>query len=469
MFNAWDRLKNKKVTVVGDVMLDQYWSGNVDRISPEAPIPVVKIASENSQLGGAGNVAVNLAELGVLTDLCATIGKDPAGETVSKLLSAHPIKSNLQVKEKATTTHKLRILGMSQQLIRLDFEEDAHISVDVLAVNCKEIDLSATDVLILSDYKKGSLANPQDLIQAAKEKNIPILVDTKAQDISQFRGITLLKPNRKEFELLVGHCSNKQVIESRARGLMQQHDIANILVTLGKDGMLFIPSAGEAEYFHPKARDVYDVTGAGDTVIATVAATIAGSATWSQAVELASIAAGIVIEKLGAAAITAAELKAHQVPAPNALFSKDELLTQVVAAKKKGERIIMTNGCFDILHAGHVQYLQQAKALGDRLIVAVNSDESVRALKGDSRPINALPERLEVIAALRSVDWVVSFSEETPKALVEKIMPDILVKGGDYQVEEIAGSAAVLARGGEVKILPLRAGCSSTRIIEAMK
>jgi D-beta-D-heptose 7-phosphate kinase/D-beta-D-heptose 1-phosphate adenosyltransferase len=467
MFTQWDKLKEKKVTVVGDVMLDQYWSGSVDRISPEAPIPVVKITSENSQLGGAGNVSVNLAELGVRTELHAVVGKDAGGETIARLLSAYPIQSGLQIKKTAVTTHKLRVLSMSQQLIRLDFETDHLAGEQELALDWKKIDLSTTDVLVLSDYMKGSLVDPQPLIQAAKAKNIPILVDTKTKSLHSYRGITLLKPNRREFESLVGRCSNERIMEERARELMEKYEIENILVTLGKDGMLLIPTGGEVEYFHPKARDVFDVTGAGDTVIATVAATVAGGATWSQAAELASIAAGIVIQKLGAAAITFAELKALQLP--NTVCKQDQLLTRVEAAQKNGEKVVMTNGCFDVLHAGHVQYLQQAKALGNRLIVAINSDESVRALKGDTRPINPLSDRIAVISGLASVDWVVSFSQETPQALIEKIKPDILVKGGDYQVEEIAGSAAVLANGGEVIILPLRAGCSSSRIIEAME
>jgi D-beta-D-heptose 7-phosphate kinase / D-beta-D-heptose 1-phosphate adenosyltransferase len=469
MFNAWGILKSKKVTVVGDVMLVQYWSGGVDRISPEAPVPVVKVSSENSQLGGAGNVAVNLAELGLVTELHAVIGSDSAGETVSRLVSSHSIASGLQAKTGATTTHKLRVLGMSQQLIRLDFEEDKVTASNTIAVDPSQVDLSTTDVLLLSDYIKGSLADPQPLIQAAKARRIPILVDTKVQDLELYRGITLLKPNRREFELLVGCCSDHQEIEDKARVLMQQYDIENVLVTLGKEGMLLVSSAGPTEYFTPKARDVFDVTGAGDTVIATVAAVLAVGGSWCDAVELANRAAGIVVGKLGTAAITAAELHAAQLQegTQNIVCTPEELMSQVAAAKINGERVVMTNGCFDILHAGHVQYLQQAKALGDRLVIAVNSDDSVKRLKGDSRPVNALSDREEVLAALRAVDWVVSFSEDTPQALIEKIMPDVLVKGGDYKVEEIAGSAAVLAHGGEVKILPLRPGCSSTRIIES--
>jgi D-beta-D-heptose 7-phosphate kinase/D-beta-D-heptose 1-phosphate adenosyltransferase len=467
MFTQWDELKNKKVTVVGDVMLDQYWSGTVDRISPEAPIPVVKITSENSQLGGAGNVTVNLAKLGVMTELYAMVGEDKAGEVVAKLLSTYPIQSQLHVKSTVVTTHKLRVLSMSQQLIRLDFETEQTAGEQEFPIDWKKMDLSSTDVLVLSDYMKGSLGDPQPWIQAAKARKIPILVDTKAKDLTKYRGISLLKPNRREFELWVGRCSNQQMIEKRARELMQQYAIENMLVTLGKEGMLLIPAGGDAVYFHAKARDVFDVTGAGDTVIATVAAIVAAGATLREAVELASIAAGMVVQKLGAAAITATELKALQLQ--STVYTQEQLQIQVESAKKNGEKIVMTNGCFDVLHAGHVQYLQQAKALGNRLIVAVNSDESVRLLKGDSRPINSLADRMAVIAALASVDWVVSFSQETPQALIEQIKPDVLVKGGDYQVEEIAGSGVVLANGGEVIIVPLRAGCSSTRIIEALE
>jgi D-beta-D-heptose 7-phosphate kinase/D-beta-D-heptose 1-phosphate adenosyltransferase len=471
MFNEWDTLKTKRVTVVGDVMLDQYWSGSVDRISPEAPIPVVKVSSEKSQLGGAGNVALNLVKLGVQADLHGVIGQDIAASKIKRLLSDHTIQSGLQERAHVTTTHKLRVLGMSQQLIRLDFEEDTLSGKDELSVDEWDIDLSETDVLVLSDYIKGSLADPRGLIQAARDKNIPILADTKVQDLEDYRGITLLKPNRREFELLVGHCSDHQSIEDKARDLMQQYDIASMLVTLGKDGMLLVPQQGEIEYFHPKARDVFDVTGAGDTVIATLAATLAGGASWSQAVELANVAAGIVVEKLGASAITAQELRAQQLPSgvADTVCTLPKLVQHVKSAQKNGEKIVMTNGCFDVLHAGHVQYLHQARALGDRLIVAVNSDESVRQLKGETRPVNQLSDRMEVLAALSSVDWVIPFSEETPKQLIEHILPDVLVKGGDYQVEQIAGHQAVLANEGKVQVLPIRQGCSSSQIIAKLE
>lgn len=464
MFSNWNSLQNQKVIVVGDVMLDQTWSGSVDRISPEAPVPVVKIDNDQVQLGGAGNVAVNLTKLGVQAQLHAVVGDDLAGQSLQNLLASYDIISGLQVRPEVTTTQKLRVLSMSQQLIRLDFEEQTS------AVDAEQIDLTGCAVLVLSDYMKGALADPQPLIQSAKKQNIPVLADSKIQDIVSYRGVTLFKPNRKEFELLVGQCADLTEMQQKAQDLMRQHDIQYFLITLGKDGMLLVSANGATQYSESRARDVFDVTGAGDTVIATFAAALAAGADWFEAMDLSNRAAGIVVGKLGTASVSTDELAATVLldDVLSAICDKESLRERVRQAQRQGKKVVMTNGCFDVLHAGHVQYLKQARELGDYLVVAVNTDDSIRRLKGENRPINELEDRLEVLASLHAVDWLVPFAEDTPESLIEWVKPDVLVKGADYQIEDIAGAAFVLANGGEVKTLPLKPGRSSSRIIKSL-
>ena len=464
MFCDWNSLKDRKVTVVGDVMLDQSWSGSVDRVSPEAPVPVVKVANEQVQLGGAGNVALNLTKLGVKAQLHAVVGDDAAGDSLQQLLLSDGIAAGLQVKPGVSTTQKLRVLSMSQQLIRLDFEEQTS------AIDVDQIDLTGSDVLLLSDYRKGALADPQPLIQQAKALDIPVLVDSKIQDLACYRGVTLFKPNRKEFELLVGECVDQVGMQQKAQQLMQQYDIQHFLITLGKDGMLLVSADGAMQYRESLARDVFDVTGAGDTVIATFAAAIAAGASWVGAMDLSNRAASIVVGKVGTASVTTDELAATELldDVMSSVCDKNELEQRVRRAQQQGKKVVMTNGCFDVLHAGHVQYLKQARELGDYLVVAVNTDDSIRRLKGESRPINELEDRLEVLAALHAVDWLVPFAEETPESLIDFVKPDVLVKGDDYKIEDIAGSQSVLANGGEVKTLPLKPGRSSSRIIDSL-
>lgn len=463
----------KHVVVYGDVMLDRYYHGDATRISPEAPVAVVNVNDVEMRPGGAANVAQNIATLGTKVTLCGLVGDDRAAIDLQACLDDLPVKCEFLSLPDFPTITKLRVMGRHQQLIRMDFEKPRQNNVDDDALFARYVAaLETADVVVLSDYSKGALDHVEALIAAARERGLPVLVDPKHKDYARYAGATLLTPNLKEFEAMVGPCENRDVIVEKALALLAKIKVESLLVTLSKDGMLFIKPGEKAVHFPTKARDVFDVTGAGDTVIAVLAAGLAAGMETLEAVELANLAAGIVVGRLGAQAVGLDDLH-HALLGTGDLIagvlSEAQLLALVQDAKKRGEKVVMTNGCFDILHVGHVDYLAKAKALGHRLIVAVNSDESVRRLKGDARPVNPLQARMTMLSSLKSVDWVVAFSEDTPARLIEAVNPDILVKGGDYTVHQIAGSDFVLNNGGDVKIIPLVDGFSTTKIIEKMR
>jgi D-beta-D-heptose 7-phosphate kinase/D-beta-D-heptose 1-phosphate adenosyltransferase len=369
------------------------------------------------------------------------------------------------------TTVKLRVLAHHHQLLRLDFETVSRDDrLDVTPDLHERV--AAAGALVLSDYAKGALANPARWIDLARARGRPVLVDPKSRDFGRYAGADLLTPNSAEFEAVVGHCATDAELAARGRRLCREHGLGAVLVTRGERGMSLVRAEGEPVHLGAQARDVFDVTGAGDTVCAIAACALASGSDLVTATILANAAAGLVVGKLGTAVVTNEELLAA-VGVDNAadasIHDEQELLRMVAAARGRGERVVMTNGCFDILHAGHVRYLEQAAALGDRLLVAVNSDASVRRLKGAARPVNPLPQRLEVLAGLRMVDWVVPFDEDTPRRLIEAVGPDVLVKGGDYRIADIAGADEVLRRGGRVLTLPYHDGLSTTRIIDAAR
>ncbi|REL27949.1 bifunctional D-glycero-beta-D-manno-heptose-7-phosphate kinase/D-glycero-beta-D-manno-heptose 1-phosphate adenylyltransferase HldE [Thalassotalea euphylliae] len=461
-----------RVLVAGDVMLDRYWQGATQRISPEAPVPVVKINQHEDRPGGAANVALNIASLGGAVTLAGITGQDEASQALTTQLSAVKVECAFAEQNLAPTITKLRVLSRSQQLIRLDFEESM-AELDKSAMHqLVESKLADHDVLLLSDYDKGTLSDVQSLIQAARAKSIPVLVDPKGDDFSKYRGATLLTPNMAEFEGIVGPCKTERDIVERGQQLLLELDIQALLVTRSEKGMTLLRRDCEEFHLPTLAREVYDVTGAGDTVIATLALAIASQAQLTQAAALANLAAGIVVGKLGTSTVSEAELLNEMHTGQESGFgvvTEEQLAIAVKAAKARGEKIIMTNGCFDILHAGHVSYLTSAKELGTRLIVAVNSDASVTALKGEGRPVNQSDRRMAVLAGLGAVDWVVEFGEDTPQRLIANILPDVLVKGGDYKVEDIAGGAEVIANGGEVKVLNFEQGISTTEIINTIR
>ncbi len=461
-----------RVLVVGDIMLDRYWYGPTQRISPEAPVPVVKIQQDEDRPGGAANVALNIASLNGQVTLAGITGEDEAASTLKTHLSAMDIDCQFVQSAAHPTITKLRVLSRNQQLLRLDFEESfAEIDKQPLIEQTKAL-VAKHDLLLLSDYDKGTLSDVQALIKAANAHNVPVLVDPKGTDFSRYRGATLITPNLSEFEAVVGHCKTEAEIVSKGQALLKELDLTAMLVTRSEQGMTLLRHGHEEFHLPTQAREVYDVTGAGDTVIATLALAIAANADFTQASALANIAAGIVVGKLGTSTVSEAELSAELTSGQESGFgvlSEEQLKIAVALAQARGENIIMTNGCFDILHAGHVSYLNTAKTLGSRLIVAVNNDASVTRLKGPGRPVNPVDRRMAVLAGLGAVDWVVPFSEDTPQRLIANILPNTLVKGGDYKVEDIAGGAEVIAAGGDVKVLNFEDGISTTKIINAIR
>jgi D-beta-D-heptose 7-phosphate kinase/D-beta-D-heptose 1-phosphate adenosyltransferase len=463
-------LRDVRVVVFGDVMLDHYWYGDTARISPEAPVPVVRVRGVEKRPGGAANVAMNVAALGATAVLAGVVGEDESARALALALERSRVVPALTHAPTVDTVTKMRVLSRQQQLLRLDIEETVPAAAAVaLAARAPELLLDA-DAVVLSDYGKGTLACAEELIAACRAAGLPVLVDPKGAEFERYRGATLVTPNQAEFEAVVGACTDETALVERGHALREHLGIEVLLVTRGEHGMTLFTAGREALHLPARAREVFDVTGAGDTVIGVLAAALGADVALNDAARLANVAAGLVVGKLGAATATVEELEAalgadHDDAGELGVVAEDELVEALGAARARGETVVMTNGCFDLLHAGHVAYLDQARALGDRLVVAVNDDASVARLKGAGRPITPLAARMAVLAGLRAVDWVVAFVEDTPARLVERLAPDVLVKGGDYRPEAIAGSDSVRARGGRVEVLAFVEGFSTSGIL----
>ncbi len=457
-----------RIIVIGDVMLDRYWSGQAARISPEAPVPVVRVKTIEDRVGGAGNVALNIAKLGGKVTLLGVVGDDTEGDAIKRLLEAEGVVCDFVVEPGCRSICKLRVMAQHQQLIRIDFEETSlKFDSDALLARLTE-HLPKNDTVVFSDYGKGTLRDVSTYITEAKQAGLKVLVDPKGVDYQRYAHADLITPNLSELQAVVGVFGNEDDLLEKGRGLLKRYQIPALLLTRGEAGMTLIQDA-QVHSLPAQAKDVFDVTGAGDTVIAVMALSVALDMALYDAMYLANLAGGIVVGKLGTSTVSMQELTRAMHgdrDSQYGIVSEDELAQILAGAKAHDERIIMTNGCFDLLHAGHVTYLQQARALGDRLVVAVNSDASVRQLKGESRPINGLQERMTVLAALACVDWVVSFEEETPERLYCRLLPDVIVKGGDYSSEQVAGGDCVIRAGGEVKILQFVDGQSTTAMIK---
>ncbi|HCI95238.1 MAG TPA: bifunctional heptose 7-phosphate kinase/heptose 1-phosphate adenyltransferase [Providencia sp.] len=461
--------KQAGVLVVGDVMLDRYWHGPANRISPEAPVPVVKVTMVEERPGGAANVAMNIASLGANSRLVGLTGIDDAAKALTENLNAVQVRCDFVAIPTHPTITKLRVLSRNQQLIRLDFEEGFdNVDAQPMLERIEQA-LPHIGALVLSDYAKGALTHVEKMIALANKAGVPVLIDPKGNNFERYRGATLLTPNMPEFEAIVGPCKNNQDVEEKGMKLLQSLDLTALLITRSEQGMSLIRRDEAPLHLPTQAQEVFDVTGAGDTVIGVLAASIASGRPLHEACALANAAAGVVVGKLGTSTVSPIELEnaiRGRADTGFGVMTESELKQAVANARQRGERVVMTNGCFDILHAGHVSYLANARKLGDRLIVAVNSDASTRRLKGETRPVNPLEQRMAVLGALGAVDWVVPFEEDTPQRLIAEVLPDILVKGGDYQPEDIAGSAEVWAAGGEVKVLNFEDGISTTNIIK---
>jgi len=461
-----------RVLVVGDVMLDRYWVGPTGRISPEAPVPVVRIQKDETRPGGAANVALNIAALGGQVRLLGVVGRDEAARKLRDALVEKRVQPDFVDTTSCPTITKLRVLSRNQQLIRLDFEESLAVAGAFNHATFLDRYRQALDdvqVVVLSDYGKGTLADAAQMIAEARARNLPVLVDPKGSDWRPYRGATLITPNLSELEAVVGPCPDEATIVAKGRTLRDDLGIDALLVTRSENGMTLLAPHQPPLHLPTEAREVFDVTGAGDTVIATFGAALAAGHEFAHAARVANLAAGIVVAKLGTATVSQAELLRairRQHEDDSAVLSEPELLERVRQAKAQGQVVVMTNGCFDLLHVGHVRYLEAARRLGDVLIVAVNTDDSVKRLKGPSRPLNSTEDRMRMLAALKCVDWVVPFAEDTPLRLITDVLPDLLVKGGDYQPEQVAGHDVVAAHGGQTVILDFHDGYSTTRIIE---
>lgn len=470
-----DRLSAVRALVIGDAMLDRYVYGQVERISPEAPIPVFLEAREAAMAGGAGNVVRNLAALGVPTGFVSVVGDDDAGTELQTLLAALTgVEIYLEIAPGHTTTIKTRYVAGHQQLLRADRERRDGIPAAVqqaLAARAEQL-IDDADVIVLSDYGKGVLSPEANkaVLSAAATHGRKIIVDPKGSDFSRYRGAFLVTPNRRELQA-AAHMptENDEQIVATARRLMADCGIANILVTRSADGMTLVTERG-ADHLPAEAREVFDVSGAGDTVVAVMAAAIGAGLPLIEAARLANVAAGIVVGKVGTAVAYRSEI-ADALHAGELLRGERKLapletaLDHVARWRRQGLRIGFTNGCFDLLHPGHLHLLNQARAACDRLVVALNSDASVKRLKGPDRPIQSEAARAAVLGSLAMVDLVVLFSEETPIKLIEAIRPDVLVKGADYAIKDVVGGAFVQSYGGKVLLAELAPGHSTTATI----
>ncbi len=471
-----------KVLVVGDIMLDRYIHGDVERISPEAPVPVLRHARRYERAGGAANVAMNLAGLGCQTILSGFWGNDSERAELAAILEHAGIDTVGVVSSSLPTISKTRIVGRNQQLLRLDIESrDTPPAAETLRLQELATELVAkVHAVVLSDYAKGalSIALCESLIRAARAAGIPVLADPKTPDFSKYTGATTVCPNLGELSAATGvPAHHTEELLAAGQALVAEHDFQFLTVTMSEKGIGLLRPASEGStgvYHSPaRAREVFDVSGAGDTVIATLAACLAGGLQIETAVELANLAAGIVVSKVGTVPIAAHELVAALTPssgvtAGEKILDLERIKLRVAEWRASGETIVFTNGCFDLLHVGHITLLEDCRRFGSKLVLGLNADASVCRLKGPTRPIVAERERARVMAALAAVDAVVLFEEDTPLELIRALRPDVLVKGGDYTIDTVVGHETVIAAGGRVEIVPTVEGFSTTNIVKKL-
>jgi len=466
-----------KVLVVGDIILDEYIWGNVERISPEAPVKILESRGENMVPGGAANVANNLAAMGCETVVCGAVGSDDKGNRLIALMKKLNIDCSGVLRfSKRPTTNKTRIIAHSQQILRIDKEDRSPISeeTETRLIDFINDAIPKADGVICSDYQKGILTERvlKAIIHRAKKYKRRVILDPKGVNFSKYSGVHCITPNEKEFERACPiKIHTEEELERAVQyffGLIQPEAI---LVTRGKDGMsLFEEGGRKSTKIETDAKEVYDVTGAGDTTIAVFGMALFSGFDYPSAARLATMAAGIVVGKVGTSVVTREELNLFLLEGRLVSFRnilrRSELRQVVCQARSLGKKIVFTNGCFDVLHGGHIDFLRQAKALGDYLIVAINSDASVKALKGNGRPLKTQSERANILSALKYVDAITIFSETTPRDLIGELRPDVLVKGSDYRIEEVVGRDTVEAYGGRVALIPVVEGLSTTGFVK---
>ena len=475
-----EKLNRVRILVIGDIMLDRYLWGKVGRISPEAPVPVVQLQHTSETLGGAGNVAANLVGLGCAVTLVGLCGRDGRAECLKRLLDGKGVDHFLIEDDSRPTVAKTRIMAQKQQIMRLD-DEKIHAPAPEIAHRIRELvnrELTRCQVVILSDYGKGLLGARDlsaEMIDLARKAGRPVLVDPKGPDWEYYRQATCITPNIAELEAVAGKGleGNEALLIRSASQIRDRIGLQWLLVTRGALGMCLLGPDNQVISIPAQAREVYDVSGAGDTVIATLAAAVAVGASFEQAARTANTAAGIVVGKLGSQPVLNSELETalrfsggggHFPYSAAKMAAMDGAMAKVREWRTAGDRVVFTNGCFDLLHPGHVSLLYQARALGDRLVVGLNTDASVRRLKGKGRPILGEQDRAAILGALACVDLVVHFDEDTPLSLIEALRPDILVKGSDYTPEQVVGKALVESYGGGVRLVELVSNYSTTRI-----
>lgn len=470
------RIPGTRVLCVGDAMLDRFVYGTVERISPEAPVPVLHVEREAAMLGGAGNVVRNLVAVGAEVCFVSVAGRDDAGREITQLLGREDkVESHLLVQPDRQTTIKVRYVAGAQQLLRADQETVQPISEDIAndLARRAELDIETCNSVVLSDYGKGVLTDAvvARLIHAARAAGKPVVVDPKGRNFRRYAGATVLTPNRRELQEATGlPVDGTEAIVAGARSLIKACDLAAVLVTRSQEGMTLVMRDGAVHNLAASAREVFDVSGAGDTVMGVLAAALGAGSTLPDAAHLANVAAGIVVGKVGTAVAYGSEivsaLHAHDLLSSGAkLATLKETLDRVGVWRRRGLRIGFTNGCFDLLHPGHVSLLAQARAACDRLIVGLNSDASVARLKGPGRPVQSEAARAAVLGSLASVDLVVIFEDDTPIYLIEAIRPDVLVKGADYTIDKVVGAELIRSWGGMVVLADLVAGESTSRLV----
>jgi len=470
IMSAITHFSNHAFLVIGDLMLDEYLWGDVERISPEAPVQIVNIKSQNHTLGGAGNVVNNLASLGVKVYVASVIGNDTIGTALKNELEKIKVNTDgLFFAADRPTTKKTRVIALNQQMMRLDYETRKEISEDLenKIITYIEDNLPLFDAILVSDYAKGVLTTRilGKIITICKHSNKLILVDPKGKEFTKYKGATAITPNKKEALI----ASGLENLEEAGKKFLSELDLEAVFITRGKGGISLFTKDNSPINVSARVKEIYDISGAGDTVLATLGLAITSGLTYFEATMLANIAAGIVIGKVGTATVSQEELLDVLVGDMPLLPSKVleiKRLKQVVNyLKAQGKRIVFTNGCFDLLHTGHIHLLKESKKLGDILIVALDTDESVRILKGNSRPIIGQAERAQILSALDCVDYVTIFSTDELKHLIKGLKPDILTKGADYKKEEVVGKDIVEGYGGEVILIPTLQGISSSRLI----
>lgn len=468
-----EAIKQKSILVVGDVMLDNYYTGDIKRISPEAPVPVFRKKNERSVLGGAANVAANLVAANQKVSMMSIIGDDECGKILLSLFQDKGVGTELMEVTERQTTQKTRFLaGNNQQVLRLDIEDTTNISLELCKHLLSRLEncIKNYNLIVLSDYLKGLLTFEftQGVIRLANDNHIPVVVDVKDPSVYKYKNATLLKPNQKELHDLTGMpVDTDEEIVIAAEYLRKQCNNKYVLCTCGARGMVLVGDEKPAHFVPAECREVFDVSGAGDTTIAYLAAAMANGIDMDEAVAIANYAAGIQVGKVGTSSVFLYEVRDYLSNKDTGSFHKILSASEVEHFREahKDKTIVFTNGCFDILHVGHKRYLEQASTMGDIFVIGVNSDASVRRLKGPTRPVNPEQDRMEILSALSFVDYVVLFDEDTPYELIKKIQPDVLVKGGDYKPDEVVGKDIVEARGGRLELISFVEGKSTTNII----